>query len=774
MCFLPKRERVQKLSLSLLTGTLLALPSVTRAELVFGYGTDKEFIQTAAKGPNFDGGSFEANLRDGNFVYNAACPLNRSFFAFGAAPLIGCFTGSTGIVAGGDIDEDGILDDNTYWEILSAIKATIVEPFHPELCKLVAAPASPLPRPMDGFDDLGLSIFWNTQNVLMQRYDIAWYELNRPYGDVDSVASNGAGAQMLKECVVGQYMFQFPALDNPDLPRNLIVRIYPFVESYDSSTGDGRKGFKFLGNRWDSEGYYEMDPRLLYTFSWQTPTNKLVLTDRLFFSITADQEPTPDDDIDNMFFPPDGDPVYLSNIQSTSYTLPPGFFHVGQTATAKLQYLRTLGISSVSFDRSTRAFKMPLRFIESYAGYSAFEGVYPPVTTSSKTTATKQMAATGDFDGDGLTNITEFALMSDPAGVPLAISSISSTASNFTITVPTSHGRVAGDAILIEGATPVAYNGAWTVASVTETTITVNSTLNPGPAAVTGTVRRLVGAYPASITSITSTPLSFTITARNHGVSVGDEILITGNVSKAAYKGVWIVSGVTRDQLISEDEVQSGTITVNSTLNPGIATGGVVKLSLSPPTLIDDPTPASIDPDGITSTATNFSIISEHTAEIGDIILIQGATPAGYNGLWTVTDYIPSTINPLTGVITDPGAITVTSKINLGPGGGGTVQQFVPDVAQVTVFDGEFSGETYSRVHDGSVIRITMLKRPTAGESISYSIETKATAATKKWSKVKFGSTWKIVSEDAGQIVIESDGTVPLTTLVRPAASQKF
>lgn len=769
MWFLPKRERVQKLTLSLLTGTLIALPSVTQAELVFGYGTDKEFIQTAAKGPNFDGGSFEANLRDGNFIYNGACPLNRSLFAFGAAPLIGCFTGSTGIVAGGDIDEDGILDDNTYWEILSVIKASVVEPFYPELCKMVAAPASPLPRPLDGFEDLGLSIFWNTQSVLMQRYDIAWYNLSRPYGDVDSVASNSEGSRMLKECVVGQYVFQFPALGDVDLPRNLTVRIYPFVESYDSSTGDGRKGFKFLNDRWDDDGYYELDPRLLYTFSWQAPANKLVLTDRLFFSITADQEPTPDDGVPNQFFPPDGDPVYLSNIQSTSYTLPPGFFQVGQTGMAKLEYLRSLGISSVSFDKSSRAFKLPLRFVETYAGYSAFESVFPPVTTAAKKTAAKLMAATGDFDGDGLNNITEFALMSDPAGAPLAISSISSTASTFTITAP-NHGRVAGDVIWIEGATPVGYNGEWTVASVTSTTITVNSNSNLGVAAVNGTVRRLVGAYPNAIISITSTPTAFTIKARNHGKSPGDEILITGNVSNAAYKGAWIVSAVTPDTL-NGDEVTPGTIIVNSTANPGPAVGGIVKLTWSPPTAIDDNNPLTIGGD-ITSTPTTFSVTSDHTAEIGDIILIQGATPAGYNGLWTVTNYTASTVDLLGDIV--PGTITVTSNINLGNGSGGTVQQFVPDLAPVTVFDGEFSGESYARVHDGSVIRIAMFKRPTAGESITYGIETKATAATKKWSKVKFGSTWKIVSENAGLIVIESDGTVPLTTLVRPAATQNF
>jgi hypothetical protein len=767
MCFLPKRERVQKLFLSLLAGTLIALPSGTHAELVFGYGTEKEFVQFSASGPRFDGGSLVANLRDGNAIYNAACPFNNSLFAFGAIPLIGCYTGSTGIVSSGDFDHDGYQDDNTYWEITSAIRAAVIEPFRDDLCKLIAAPASKLTRPLEGeFFNEGFSVFWNTRSTFMQEYDIAWYDMSYDYGTVNLEPDDAEGKRMLEECVVGQYVYQFPSLGNVDLPRNLMVRLYPFIEGYSPSTSDGRKGFKFLGSRWDEDGNYQVDPRLLHTFQWQTAKNKLVATDKLFFQIDAHQDITPTNGIDDTHFPPDGDPLFIQNIQATSYTMPPGFFQIGQTAMAKLQYFRALGVSAVSFDRSIRAFKLPIRFVETYAGYAAYGDIFPRVQGSAKTLAALK-AGTGDFDKDGINNVTEFALMSDPAGSPIAVASIASTATAFTITFPTAHGRTAGEAILLEGVTPAAYNDSWTIAGVTTNTITVKSTLNPGDGSG-GVMRRIVGAYPVPIVSITSTPTQFTIVARNHGKAVGDEILISGGVTNTAYKGLWVVSAVTQDTLLTDEVVQPGTITVTSNANPGPATGGIIKLAIGDATGITD----------ITSTPTTFSMTSlGHGASVGELVLVQDAVPAGYNGLWLVAAITEDEIDPITLVVT-PGTITVSSTADLGAGAGGTVQPFVPDLAQLTEADfaGETSAESYARVHTGGIITLTILKRPSAGSSITYGIETKATATTKKWSKVKFGSKWAIdqTQTDETKLVIVSDGTVPLSTLIRPVATENF
>lgn len=71
----------------------------------------------------------------------------------------------------------------------------------------------------------------------------------------------------------------------------------------------------------------------------------------------------------------------------------------------------------------------------------------------------------------------------------IAISSVTSTASDFTVTTSAAHGLSASDSIVIEGCSPSAYNNTWTVASVGSTTeFTVTSAANPG-AGSGGTVR---------------------------------------------------------------------------------------------------------------------------------------------------------------------------------------------------------------------------------------------------------------------------------------------
>jgi len=79
------------------------------------------------------------------------------------------------------------------------------------------------------------------------------------------------------------------------------------------------------------------------------------------------------------------------------------------------------------------------------------------------------------------------------------ISTISSTASTFTVTTSATHYIVAGQQVTIAGvtgATYTPYNGTWTVATVGATTFTVTSTINPGtvsPASATASQQAYVG-----------------------------------------------------------------------------------------------------------------------------------------------------------------------------------------------------------------------------------------------------------------------------------------
>jgi len=105
--------------------------------------------------------------------------------------------------------------------------------------------------------------------------------------------------------------------------------------------------------------------------------------------------------------------------------------------------------------------------------------------------------------------------------VQYAVTSYASTGSDFTVTTGSAHGRSPGNTIVIAGATPSAYNGTWTVATVpTSTTLTVTSAINPG-AGSGGTVRQATPAtwYDGTWT-IASFPTSSTIRVTNNTVTV--------------------------------------------------------------------------------------------------------------------------------------------------------------------------------------------------------------------------------------------------------------
>lgn len=71
------------------------------------------------------------------------------------------------------------------------------------------------------------------------------------------------------------------------------------------------------------------------------------------------------------------------------------------------------------------------------------------------------------------------------------ITAASSTPSDFTLTTASAHGRSPGDTIIIEGVTPSGYNGEWTCAAgTTGSTIVVSTIANPGTGTVFGNVRQ--------------------------------------------------------------------------------------------------------------------------------------------------------------------------------------------------------------------------------------------------------------------------------------------
>lgn len=108
-------------------------------------------------------------------------------------------------------------------------------------------------------------------------------------------------------------------------------------------------------------------------------------------------------------FPPSGFPLRLPTALEQTYTLPPDFFDAGDTGVLQLRMDRTLGTSSIAFDTSTNIYNVAVRFVDTYAGFAL--RAFPAGSDS------RLWVANADFDGDGFSNIVEFAMQTNPDSV---------------------------------------------------------------------------------------------------------------------------------------------------------------------------------------------------------------------------------------------------------------------------------------------------------------------------------------------------------------------
>ena len=206
----------------------------------------------------------------------------------------------------------------------------------------------------------------------------------------------GALKQMNEELVNGRYIFSFPSKQRTGVtPVNLAVTIVPSLDGYNSNPRQKGTGFRFTSGTF-SGGFFEMDPRVLNNITWTgNDATNILQGDQIYFSILNQAE-------SRIEFPPTvpQTPVILANPAVQAYTLPPGFFDVGDQNVLELLFQRSLGFTGASFDRSRREFRMDVKFVDSYLGWAqrAFE-----LGTSDDT------SPSGDADGDGMINVEEYA-----------------------------------------------------------------------------------------------------------------------------------------------------------------------------------------------------------------------------------------------------------------------------------------------------------------------------------------------------------------------------
>ncbi len=403
---------VQKLAFSVASGLSFFAASAAHADLYMDFSANKTCLQTAPFEQTFTGGSFEVFLRDGLIIIDGSCVTQPQLVRFPPSALPPCPLGATGFIATGDVDRDGVRDDLQYWSLLNVIPAYYVEPYRPDLVLLSAAPASTLPRPLGLFRDDGVTSFYDIRGTTLQ-YDQSRYELVRPYE-----AGNGELARMNRDLPFGQYQYTYPSLGRPVKPLAIPVTITPLVDPFQPTTKE-RTGFRVTSGFWTG-GSMELDPRVINKISWQGNTRTSVTpgVDRLLFGIYNATDTA-------ITFPPSGN-LTIPNPLTTFYNIPPFFYNVGDTGIGRFTFARNRALNSISYDVSQRQYKFGIRFIDTYAGFTAI--TYPLGTSFLRT------APSGDYDSDGNANLLEYAYGSDVLGRSFVLPSTTAAPTAFTVT----------------------------------------------------------------------------------------------------------------------------------------------------------------------------------------------------------------------------------------------------------------------------------------------------------------------------------------------------
>jgi len=385
------------------------------------YKEVKEATQTGPTSMVFDRGLLDVTLNDGDFTI-VGCAGNGGSSIYPPHPNF-CPIGTTAFILEGDVDGDGEADTRSFWSVTNLMPAQYIRPGYasgPNAIRLSAAPASSgLLGELLTTRDPSVTLFYNVlESLTQQEYGVTRYRLFKDYNDTQL-------PEMYDDLPQGLYQFQFPRLLTPtgvhyiNLARNVLIEPWP-----GPTPVSGLGAFR-ITNAWVN-GALEFDPRFVVNFNWTGISSgggsgsvSVVPSDRLYFSLREAAT-------GRIVYPPfadatpDGDraPIWLEGqLYGGGVSIGPffqlGFFEPGTEVTGYLEVRRSLligggvnvGISA--YDYSDRIFKWPVRFIDTYEGFSllAFPGGTPDV----------QIGKTFDFDGDGFTNLEEFAYQTDPA-----------------------------------------------------------------------------------------------------------------------------------------------------------------------------------------------------------------------------------------------------------------------------------------------------------------------------------------------------------------------
>jgi hypothetical protein len=407
-------SRFKTLSLPIFTAVVASTVTPARAELEFSTSTNKTY-RLGAKGLLFNRGDYVVNLRDGNFIYQAGCV--RPAYWPPNVPRDPCPLGSTGFLLNGALDEGE--EDGSFFSVISVIPALAIEPRRPDMVSLIAAPASKLTRPSQGFSDNSYAMLYNLHFGSAPEYVISIYNKTTTY-------SSTQRSKFESEIVKGVYQYKFPRLKQPTIPAPLSATIFPMAEGV-AKLNNKVSGFDFDGvlkkkliSATNTEGlpagYAELSFLKPNTLTWKglTPSDVYSNVDRLYFSIrvmenindpaseldlTEDSSKSPQAIYPN--FITGKDPrILLPSPYTNSFVVPP-ILDGGTRGVVQVELSRSFNTGGVAYDFSSRKFEVPIIVVNRYTDYREVRGI-PKATI------------TDDSDSDGFNNLNEWILDSDP------------------------------------------------------------------------------------------------------------------------------------------------------------------------------------------------------------------------------------------------------------------------------------------------------------------------------------------------------------------------
>ncbi|GAA5123203.1 hypothetical protein JIN84_11080 [Luteolibacter yonseiensis] len=406
--------RIKTLSLPLISALVASTITTATAQVELQLNSEKTYRQSK-KGIYFKGGTFKVRLDDGHVSTIGFCD-DPNYYPPGRY-INACSPGTSGFLSMGNLDNADV--QRPYLVITELQDAIAIAPLYEDKIKLLAAPASGLPRPSGGFGDDSSAVYYNLHTTNVREYGITGYFLNRKY-------TKNQRDKFEREIVPGAYRYSFPRLNNPDMPAPITAVIYPMLEGK-AKKNNRVSGFEFTKvnkNKW-TDGYVELSYLKPNSYNWAglTPNVVFANVDRLYFSLRALRNPAKPDSSDvfrdTSIFPAftnsagDNPRVLLSNPYVKSFITPP-IIPSGTRAIAELELQRGFQTGGVTYDLSNRKFQIPVAVFDRY---TEFVSLY--LSKASK----KNKGILEDPDKDGYNNLTEWILESEPssaASIPAA------------------------------------------------------------------------------------------------------------------------------------------------------------------------------------------------------------------------------------------------------------------------------------------------------------------------------------------------------------------